>query len=43
MTGVMAAEPIPMIKRAASINTREFANAVRTLPNVKTAIPRSRV
>ena len=39
MTGVMAAVPMPAIKRADSINIREFASADRMLPRVNTMIP----
>ena len=39
----MAAVPIPTIKRAVSIKNKVCAIAVRTLPNVNTAMPISKV
>ena len=43
ITGLIAAVPIPTIKRATIINKREFDMADRTFPKVNTAIPKSSV
>ena len=43
ITGATAAVPMPTTKRAASMKASDWAIAVRTLPRVNTAMPKSKV